>query len=396
MTAGKLKVLWHWSCLGPYHFARMNALARVPGMHLTVVENKHTDDHGWIRKDQRHEFDLIALGSNAEPECARLLNVLTDIHPDVIIVPGYSHLHALGTSLAFRRSNPGTQVLLWSESTAVDRPRSWIRETFKSVLMNVFDGALVAGRPHVEYLRRLHVPANVIKIVGNCVDNEYFDREAAKVRGERDITRLPAKVFLFVGRLIPEKNVSGLLRGYERYRRFAGANSWSLVIVGHGPEEEVLRRQAADINGVHFTGLKQVDELPQYYGRAGCFVLPSLSEPWGLVVNEAMASRLPVLVSSRCGCATDLVDNGVNGFLFDPLSYKSIAEALLKVSRAEFPGNEFAEAGAKKIQEYTVEKFAARVVDHLQRLRLGAAPQRRWVGYGAELATLVWAGTIRT
>ena len=401
MCGETLKVLWHWSCLGPYHFARMNALARMPGIHLTVVENEPMDDHGWMRRDQKHDFHLIALSPNAESRRVsnqaptQLLKALTDVGPDVIIVPGYSHQNALSITLRYRRSNPGTQVLLWSESTLVDRPRSWLRERGKSALMSVFDGALVAGTPHVEYLRRLRVPVSAIRVVGNCVDNQYFDEQATEARNQPCTMGLPANFFLFVGRLILEKNVAGLLQAYKRYRRLAGLNAWSLVIVGHGPEEPSLRRQAEEAGGVHFTGLRQLYELPQYYGRAGCFVLPSISEPWGLVVNEAMASRLPVLVSGRCGCALDLVEEGVNGFLFDPFDCDSIADVLLKVSSSDFPTKEFGEASARKIQEYSVEKFARRVADHLRQLRLRATSRRRFAGYSAELATMLWASAFR-
>jgi glycosyltransferase involved in cell wall biosynthesis len=82
-------------------------------------------------------------------------------------------------------------------------------------------------------------------------------------------------------------------------------------------------------------GFKQYPELPNYYGLASAFVLPSISETWGLVVNEAMASGLPVLVSDRCGCAPDLVRDGTNGFTFDPYSVEEIASAMLRVWKME-------------------------------------------------------------
>ena len=82
-------------------------------------------------------------------------------------------------------------------------------------------------------------------------------------------------------------------------------------------------------------GFKQYPELPLYYGLAGAFVLPSLTEPWGLVVNEAMAAGLPVVVSDRCGCASDLVRPGENGFAFDPCDIEQLA-ALLGQFRAEY------------------------------------------------------------
>ena len=75
-------------------------------------------------------------------------------------------------------------------------------------------------------------------------------------------------------------------------------------------------RRAGDCGSRRFTGLQNARNTADYYALAGCFVLPSAREPWGLVVNEAMASGLPVLVSVRCGCAEDLVR--ANGLMFDP------------------------------------------------------------------------------
>src|SRR5206468_3929765 len=117
-----------------------------------------------------------------------------------------------------------------------------------------------------------------------------------------------------------EKNLSRLIRAYHLYREQDTVEPWDLVLVGGGPEEISLRRQVNEsaLKGVWFAGTRQIDDLPIYYALAKCFVLPSVSEPWGLVVNEAMASGLPVLVSDRCGSA-ELVQNGNNGFVFDPL-----------------------------------------------------------------------------
>ena len=79
-------------------------------------------------------------------------------------------------------------------------------------------------------------------------------------------------------------------------------------------------------------GFKQYHDLPAYYGLAGAFVHTSTVEQWGLVVNEAMAAGLPVLVSRNCGCAADLVQDGVNGFAFDPLDGDRMAALLTKVA----------------------------------------------------------------
>ncbi len=106
-------------------------------------------------------------------------------------------------------------------------------------------------------------------------------------------------------------------------------------------------------------GFKQYDELPVYYALAKVFVLASTTEQWGLVVNEAMASGLPVLVSSRCGCAADLVAEGVNGFGFDPVNVRQLAELMLRCANPATDLAGMARASREKVASWGVERFAA-------------------------------------
>ena len=135
------------------------------------------------------------------------------------------------------------------------------------------------------------------------------------------VSGLPARFFLASSRFVPQKNLPGLLDAYAAYRRAAGPDAWKLVLLGDGPLRAELTAQIAalDLAGdVTLPGFVQYDALPAYYGLAGAFVHAATREPWGLVVNEAMAAGLPVLVSERCGCARDLVANGENGWRFPP------------------------------------------------------------------------------
>ena len=133
---------------------------------------------------------------------------------------------------------------------------------------------------------------------------------------------LPERYFLASARFIEKKNLSGLLHAYAAYRRATPDDPWSLVVLGDGelrPELERLRGELGLDDVVSFPGYRSYQELPAYYGLASCFVHASTTEQWGLVVNEAMAAGLPVLVSNRCGCAANLVQEdgvqeGGNGF----------------------------------------------------------------------------------
>jgi len=181
------------------------------------------------------------------------------------------------------------------------------------------------------------------------VDNDYFAQRADEIRSQKSVLRekhdLPENYFLSSARFIETKNLPQLLQAYARYRALdakSGEKSqraedpWSLVLLGDGPLRSAIHSQLSTLNlegHVHLPGFKQYPELPAYYGLASAFIHGSSTEPWGLVVNEAMASALPVLVSNRCGCATDLVREGANGFTFDPRNVEELGGLMLRVAQ---------------------------------------------------------------
>jgi glycosyltransferase involved in cell wall biosynthesis len=173
---------------------------------------------------------------------------------------------------------------------------------------------------------------------------------------------LPQNYFLYVGRFVEKKNLRRLLDAFSLYRKRAGSGGWSIVLVGDGPEKEALeaRSREADLAGSIVTRpFAQYAELPAYYGLAAAFVLPSLADQWGLVVNEAMASGLPVLVSKRCGCAEDLVTDGETGFTFDPADTAMMAERLALMAHGTIDRAKMAAAACERIAHWSLDRFVA-------------------------------------
>ena len=138
---------------------------------------------------------------------------------------------------------------------------------------------------------------------------------------------------------------------------------WPLVLLGDGALRAALSSQLQAlglVDSVQMPGFVQYPELPEYYARAGVFIHASTTEQWGLVVNEAMASGLPVLVSNRCGCASDLVQSGVNGFTFDPYNVEELAQLMLRVGSME-PGarSRMGHASRQIIADWGTDRFAS-------------------------------------
>jgi glycosyltransferase involved in cell wall biosynthesis len=212
---------------------------------------------------------------------------------------------------------------------------------------------------------RLGIPPDRIHGYYDVVDNEYFATGTALLRSSaRPATyALPEKYFLFVGRLAPEKNIETLIEAYSLYH--ANGGEWHLLVVGDGP----LRSKLGDTQTtgtssamIHFAGFRNGDELLPYYAFAGCFILPSLKEAWGLVVNEAMAARLPVLVSQNCGCSDDLVKNGVNGFVFNPRDPVQLASLMHDItSFSESMRCVLGKRSWEFVSKYSPQAFASEV-----------------------------------
>ena len=254
-----------------------------------------------------------------------------------------------------------------TESTAYDHERRGWREWAKGVLLRVlFDAAVTGGSAHRRYLDALGFPGHAVGGCYDVVDNAGIARGTEELRATRrpEHFGLPANpYFLYVGRLAPEKNLRTLLAAWISYRD--GGGLWPLVLGGDGPESAALRATAADSahgEAVIFTGHKSAHELLPLYAFAGCFVLPSTREPWGLVVNEAMAAALPVLVSDRCGSAEDLVLEGENGFRFAASDSVALSRLLARLSgMSESERKRMGEESVGHVTAYTPQRFGAEI-----------------------------------
>jgi len=362
---------------GPYHHARLKAAGS--RMKVIGIEFSNVDPtYAWDLMEGADGFNRLTLFSgtainelSARRIFSRVKEALDQLKPQVVAIPGW---HDRCSLAALRWCGlHKIPVVVMSETTAWDAERSGWKEFLKRRVVKLCAAGLVGGRAHAEYLERLGIERSKIFLGYDVVDNEHFARGAEEVRSKQEEVRekqgLPKQFFLASARFIEKKNLPRLLEAYARYRELAGKTEtgkqkteiWDLVILGDGPLRETLNSQLSTLNlhdHVQLPGFKQYDELPIYYGLAKVFIHASIIEPWGLVVNEAMASGLPVLVSNRCGCAQDLVREGVNGFTFDPCNVEQLAELMLKISAIHFPLSDFGLASRQIAESFGVSAFA--------------------------------------
>jgi glycosyltransferase involved in cell wall biosynthesis len=257
-------------------------------------------------------------------------------------------------------------MIVMSESARDDESRSWWKETIKRHIVNLYGAALVGGQRHLDYLVELGMSRERIFTGYDVIDNDYFARRTAEIRNSaldhRKEHRLPENYFLASARFVEKKNLPALIRAYAMYRQKLQPSTdrgWDLVLLGDGRLRETLNSQLSILNlhdHVHLPGFKPYEELPVYYALAKAFVHASTTEQWGLVVNEAIASGLPVIVSERCGCAPELVCG--NGFTFDPTDEHELASRLLEMtSLSDEDLKQFGETSRRIAERFGPERF---------------------------------------
>ena len=347
--------------IGPYHHARLNAAAEKLSVIGIEWSTQGYDAWGVAESPARYrKISLFPEATNQYPDKAELRrafsSALEQTKPDVLAVNGWNNFGSvIAANCCVRRGIP---MVVMSESSHQDEPRNWWKEVIKGRIIGLYSAALVGGRRHVEYLVELGMPVDRIFTGYDVVDNNYFCERARQIRNShlcqgyggqaaseiRNVYGLPENYFLASARFIEKKNLPRLISAYAEYRQRSevrnptsdisdNKETWDLVLLGDGPLKTDLCRLISDLrlhDHVHLAGFKPYNELPVYYASANAFIHASTAEQWGLVVNEAIASGLPVIVSNRCGCAPELV-NG-NGFTFDPTNEHELADRLFEMA----------------------------------------------------------------
>jgi len=359
---------------GPYHVARLSAASQICEI-LGLEWRGRSKTYAWEPVDCASCFEKRTLLGSEVARCNNhdllqlLENELDPTSVNAVVVNGWGDFGPPAViSWALKCGIP---IVIMSESMERDAVRVGWKEWVKRNLVGLCSAALVGGSPHKEYMIKLGMPAERVFLGYDAVDNDYFGQGAKEVKSRKDEVRrkhgLPGNYFLASARFVEQKNLPRLIEAYSLYRKKAEsrkrkAEIWDLVLLGDGALRESLcaLRSALGLDAcVHLPGFKQYPELPAYYGLANAFIHASTKEPWGLVVNEAMASGLPVLVSNRCGCAPDLVKDGTNGFTFDPYNVEEMAQLMLKISAFNFPLSAFGSESQRIISNWGTERFAA-------------------------------------
>jgi glycosyltransferase involved in cell wall biosynthesis len=282
---------------------------------------------------------------------------------DALWVHGYASMNALHGILAANAL--GIPVLLRAESWLADRPRGPARLMAKRLFLRLLRPAIAATLPigtrNREYWAHYFGPRMPQFPIPYAVDNAYFAQRATAADTDalrREFNLASGRpVILFASKLQPRKHAGHLVEAYARLCARNTARQPYLLIVGDGEERAALEARARElaVDGVRFAGFRNQSELPGFFALADVFVLPSRHEPWGLIVNEAMAAGCAVVVSDEVGACADLVTDGVEGFVFPVGDIDALATGLGGVLANPEQAHAMGDAARRRIASWDFE-----------------------------------------
>jgi glycosyltransferase involved in cell wall biosynthesis len=264
----------------------------------------------------------------------RVLAACIKIRATAVFVTNYHRFDTWLVAVALRCLR--RRVYLMSDSKFDDKPRAAWRELGKLLPLLSYNGALAAGQRSEAYLRFLGFRRRPIALGFSTLSLGRLV-EAAGGASAPESASFAARHFVLIGRFIPEKDIDTAIAAYARYRELADGAARAFHICGAGPLEAAIRAQIAQrgVEGLTMHGFVQREGIARILSRGIALIVPSVSETWGLVVNEALAFCLPVLASERVGARDLLIRTGVNGYIFEPGNVEGLAHLMLRIGHDE-------------------------------------------------------------
>lgn len=297
---------------------------------------------------------------------------------DALWVHGYMRLFHLVSMIRARTA--GLIVLNRDEAWALSADRGPVKNAFKKLfyagLRRICHGWLTIGSANRAYYEANGMDPETMFPVPYTVDNAYFRKMADTAGRGRDALRAGLgieagrPIVLYASKFISRKRPGDLMEAFARIANDPACRRPSLLMVGDGEESDALHARSKALgldDSVVFAGFRNQSELPALYDLCDVFVLPSLLEPWGLVVNEVMNAARPVIVSDQVGAAFDLVRNGENGFVFPAGDVAALADRLRDVLSDPAKATEMGAASREIVSHWGFEEDVAGLKQALDR-----------------------------
>lgn len=379
------KVVLLTEIISPYRIPVFNEIARnLRHQFLVVFFAESRRERLWriYKENIRFSYKVLpGISAHRKDSTRYFLNPtiiyeLGEYSPDVIIVSGYSHPSSFLAMLYAKMFKQ--RIILWGESNKYDQRYYYpLKESYKRWYVKNCTEYLAAGAASFEYLVSLGAVADRIWVAPDAVDNDFFSQAYDKERKVKEMFRCskgyPEKIILYVGRLIDQKGIFDLLKAFQAllHKR----PDLGLVLLGNGPQENAYKHfcQVNNLKNVFFEGFVHQEDLPAYYAIADVLVLPTHSDPWGLVINEAMACKLPVIATDVAGAVQDLIYNGENGYVYKKGDIGGLVKSIQRVLNGD--KGKMGQKSYEIVQNYSPQKCAQGFLEVIGKTRNTAYPR---------------------
>ena len=312
----KLRIVILYSRLASYMVACLRALKQLHDVELLIYQSP---------PDQLTPFDDVLFADlgrvviRQDQSAPEMLNQIRAFFPQAVYMAGWMDVGYLKVARELRKD--GVPVIAGCDRQWTGTIKQRIGQLIAPwYLHSAIDILWVAGERQRQLASRLGYRGAKCWSGIYCCDWESF----AKIKVE--ITERP-RAFLYVGRYIKEKGMTLLIEAYHHYRNRTN-DPWPLICVGTGPEAYRLTQ----VDAVRDMGFIQPKQLPELMGKASALVLPSMHEPWGVVIQEAAATGLPLICSDACGATVHLLQDNYNGFLVEAGNVENLTCAMIRLS----------------------------------------------------------------
>ena len=295
------------------------------GNQIYIIEKNKLKNKTPLNKKKNKYKKRVFFYSRKKLNYNDIKNLVTKINPSIILVCGWIDLSYLLVIIFLKlKKKYITTVLILDSHWKNTLKQKLLAFICKFGIFNfLFDKAWIAGTMQFEYIRRLGFDTKNIIFDHFSADINYFNNIFKKFYNTKK-NNYPFK-FLFIGRREKIKGLENLLLAWREIEKIN--TEWKLKIIGTGS----LKLNTRGLKNIEVSKFKSHLELKKEIKNAGCFILPSTHEPWGVVVHEMAAAGMPLLLSERCGARYAFLINGKNGFVFDPLEPDSIKDAILQI-----------------------------------------------------------------
>lgn len=315
-----MTILYLYAELMGYNIPVLQELSSIHGANVHVV---HWDKNK-LTPYKAPQIDGVTYYNRSDFNDKKLKELAKTINPDLVYVPNWYDKGYLPVCADLR--NKGIPVVAGLDNQWTSSIKQWIGCLYMRLyLKKNFSHIWVAGPSQYEFARRLGFDKRSIIF-------DFYSADVAKFSSiyENKVEKLSSKKFLFVGRLEPVKGIDLLLQAWKEIEDKKG---WDITLIGNGSLKKELEGQA----GVTIKDFMQPDDLVKEIKQYDCFILPSVYEPYGVVLHEFAVAGMPIIASDTCGAAPLFVISGHSGFQFKSGNYKDLKSKMEKMMLLDQP-----------------------------------------------------------